>query len=85
MLKTLLFLFFLLNALFWGLFSHQTHCSVASKFGMDECPPHWFHVYVLGVGSFVIALFLQQGTAGFVEFIEHHSKKIFSKVKEVIN
>lgn len=64
MLKDLLVLFLVVNSLFWGLASHKQHCSVASKFGMKKCPPHWIHVYIMGLGSFVLALFLVQGSAG---------------------
>jgi len=60
----LLILFFLANALFWGFASHKQHCSLAAMFGMKKCPPHWVHVYVMGLGSFLIALFLAQGKAG---------------------
>lgn len=64
MLKNLLVLFFLLNALFWGMASHKQHCKVASVFGMKKCPPHWIHVYVMGLGSFIASLYLVQGSAG---------------------
>lgn len=64
MLKNLLVLFFLLNALFWGMASHKQHCKVASLFGMKKCPPHWIHVYVMGLGSFIVSLYLVQGSAG---------------------
>jgi len=64
MLKNLLVLFFLLNALFWGMASHKQHCKVASSFGMKTCPPHWIHVYVMGLGSFIVSLYLVQGSAG---------------------
>lgn len=64
MLKNLLTLFFLVNALFWGLASHKQHCKLASVFGMKKCPPHWIHVYVMGLGSFILTLYLAQGKAG---------------------
>jgi hypothetical protein len=64
MLKQLLVVFLLVNALFWGLASHKQHCKVASKFGMKKCPPHWIHVYVMGLGSFLLTLYLVQGRAG---------------------
>ena len=64
MLKNLFVLFFLLNALFWGMASHKQHCKVASVFGMKKCPPHWIHVYVIGLGSFIASLYLVQGSAG---------------------
>ena len=65
MLKQLFILFFLVNALFWGLATHKQHCNLASMIGMKTCPPHWIHVYIMGLGSFIVALYLRQGTAGF--------------------
>ena len=63
MLNNFLVLFFLANALFWGLGAHTQHCLVAAKMGIKNCPPHWIHVYVMGLGSFIAALYLKQGTA----------------------
>lgn len=60
----ILVLLFTLNALFWGLAPHHQHCKVAAMFGIKKCPPHWIHVYVMGLGSFLIALVLAQGRAG---------------------
>ena len=53
-----------LNSIFWGLFPHSAHCKLANSVGMKKCPPHWIHVYVMGLGSFVLALYLKQGKAG---------------------
>ena len=64
MFRNLLVLFFLVNALFWGLASHKQHCKVASMMGVKKCPPHWIHVYVMGLGSFLVTLYLVQGKAG---------------------
>tara|TARA_Y100000768_G_C23989017_1_gene690876 strand:- start:6214 stop:6411 length:198 start_codon:yes stop_codon:yes gene_type:complete len=64
MFRNLLVLFFLVNALFWGLASHRQHCKVASMMGVKKCPPHWIHVYVMGLGSFLVTLYLVQGKAG---------------------
>lgn len=64
MLKNIIVLFFLANALFWGLASHKSHCNVAKMFGVNDCPPHWVHVYVMGLGSFLVALVFSQGPAG---------------------
>ena len=52
------------NALFWGFASHKQHCSLAAKLGVKQCPPHWIHVYVMGLGSFLVSLYLAQGRAG---------------------
>ena len=59
MLKKIVVLFFLLNALFWGLASHSQHCSLAAAIGVINCPPHYIHM-LMGVISFVIAVYIQQ-------------------------
>ena len=64
MFSNLLFVFFLANAIFWGFATHGQHCLLAAKMGITKCPPHWIHVYVMGLGSFIAALYLKQGTAG---------------------
>jgi len=64
LLKKTLILFLVANALFWGLATHAQHCNLAAMFGMKSCPPHWVHVYVMGLGSFLLALYLRQGSAG---------------------
>lgn len=60
----IIILLLLANSLFWGFASHKQHCNLASMFGVKKCPPHWIHVYVMGLGSFFIALILAQGSAG---------------------
>ena len=67
MIRDLIILFFIANALFWGLATHTKHCELGTMLGMkpENCPPHWIHVYVMGLGSFIIALYLKQGLAGF--------------------
>lgn len=64
MVNNILIFSFLLNSLFWGFASHKHHCNFAKMCGITYCPPHWIHVYVFGLGSFVIALYLAQGSAG---------------------
>ena len=59
MFKKLVVLFFVLNALFWGLANHSQHCSLASMFGMTTCPPHYIHL-LMGIVSFVVAVYIQQ-------------------------
>lgn len=63
--KNFLIAFFLINSIFWGLGDHHTHCDLASKFGITECPPHYIHVYLIGLSCFIITLYLVQGNAGF--------------------
>jgi hypothetical protein len=82
MLKQVLIIFFLLNSLFWGFAGHSTHCDVASKLGFDTCPPHWVHVWIMGLGSFAIALFLKSGFAGFIEFVLQLLKKLLRVIRE---
>ena len=67
MLKQVIILFLVANALFWGLATHSQHCSLASALGVKSCPPHWVHVYVMGLGSFLLALYLRQGSAGLLK------------------
>ena len=64
MLKNMLVLFFVANAIFWGFATHSQHCKLASMVNVKKCAPHWIHVYVMGLGSFIVALYLRQGSAG---------------------
>ena len=59
MLKKLIVLFFVLNALFWGLASHSQHCALVSSFGISSCPPHYIHL-LMGLVSFIVAVYIQQ-------------------------
>lgn len=59
MFKTIIVMFFLINAIFWGLYDHATHCSVASMMGIKNCPSHTTHL-LMGVISFMIAIYVQQ-------------------------
>jgi hypothetical protein len=65
MIKNILVIFFLVNAIFWGLASHSSHCHLAANIGISNCPPHWIHVYVMGIGFFLVSIFLKQGFVGF--------------------
>lgn len=56
--KTLLVVFLVLNALFWGLASHAQHCNIAAMFGIKKCVPHIVHL-TIGVLSFLLAVYLQ--------------------------
>jgi len=57
--KLLLTGFLLLNAVFWGLFSHDIHCKVAASAGLKNCPPHWVHL-TIGVAAFLGAVVTAQ-------------------------
>ena len=63
--KFILALFFLINALFWGLWPHSSHCTVAAAFGMTKCVPHLVHV-VLGVAFFAVTVLIVQWNALFM-------------------
>ena len=54
--RTILILFFLLNAIFWGLFPHEKHCALVNTF-TTNCPPHYIHL-LMGVLSFIVAVYL---------------------------
>lgn len=58
MLKNLLILFLVVNAIFWGLFPHKSHCKLASNF-TSKCPPHYVHL-LIGIISFIIAVYVAQ-------------------------
>lgn len=62
--KLLLVIFLAVNALFWGLWPHSSHCSVAAMMGMTTCVPHAIHV-TLGVAFFVVAVLVAQWNALF--------------------
>ena len=57
----ILTLFFLINAIFWGLYDHATHCKIAAMLGILKCPSHLVHI-LMGLVSFMIAIFIQQKT-----------------------
>jgi hypothetical protein len=52
-------LFFLLNALFWGLFPHEAHCQFVENFLSAKCPPHGVHI-IISIIAFLIAVYLAQ-------------------------
>jgi len=56
--KNIFIMFFTINAIFWSLFSHHTHCKFVSQF-TKECPSHTVHL-TFGIISFFIAFFIAQ-------------------------
>ena len=54
--KLFLVIFFVINALFWGLGTHQQHCALVP---MKPCPPHWVHL-LMGLLSFMAAVYVKQ-------------------------
>ena len=58
MLKTIFVVFFAINAIFWSLFPHNIHCSIATMI-MPTCPSHGIHL-TIGIISFIIAFIIAQ-------------------------
>ena len=58
MLKTILVVFFAINAVFWSLFPHNIHCDLATMV-VDTCPAHSLHL-TIGIVSFIIAFVIAQ-------------------------
>ncbi len=56
--KKIFIVFFIINAIFWSLFSHHTHCKLVSNLSI-ECPSHSLHL-IIGIASFFIALIIAQ-------------------------
>ncbi len=57
----LLVAFLTINAIFWGLFPHSTHCKFAALFGVKRCAPHWVHL-LIGLVAFLAAVMLKNYT-----------------------
>ncbi len=60
----ILLTFLIVNALFWGLFPHETHCQVVGEITKllnvnVECPEHKVHL-LMGLISFVAAIYVAQ-------------------------
>lgn len=58
-LKLVFVVFFVANALFWGLWPHSSHCQLAASLGMTKCVPHIMHI-MFGIGFFVVAVLVAQ-------------------------
>jgi len=56
MLKNIIVAFLAVNAVFWGLFDHKTHCAVASIV-TKTCLPHTIHI-TLGLVCFAAAVLI---------------------------
>ncbi len=54
-----LVLFLLINAVFWGLFSHKSHCELVKMFGISYCPEHYIHL-LMGLCFYIAAVYVQQ-------------------------
>lgn len=63
-LSTILLVFFIANAIFWGLYSHEVHCNLLDYInkiiGLSvECPSHKLHL-LWGFVSYSIAVYISQ-------------------------
>lgn len=52
-------IFFVINALFWGLATHGQHCRAAAQMGFTNCPSHTVHL-IMGLVSYLIAVGIAQ-------------------------
>ena len=62
--NNILLAFLLTNAIFWGLFSHSSHCELVNSFNKLlgsslKCPSHTIHL-VMGIVFFVLAVYIAQ-------------------------
>ena len=59
--------FLVLNALFWGLFHHATHCALVATLAPGiTCPPHWVHL-IMGVVSYLASVYIAQ--RGYINYL----------------
>lgn len=59
LLKSALLTILLLNAIFWSIFPHASHCDLVNYFGIARCAPHWVHV-LFGIACFAVAILFAQ-------------------------
>jgi len=59
MLRTFIVAFLALNALFWGLFPHRSHCAFVAALGVAKCPAHSVHI-AIGAVAFALAVLTAQ-------------------------
>ena len=59
LLYNIIVIILIVNAIFWGLFSHKQHCEIANIFGIKKCPSHWIHI-TFGIICFILAILIQQ-------------------------
>ena len=60
----ILLIFFIMNAIFWGLYSHETHCNFISYInevvgGTISCPSHKIHL-LWGFVCYSISVYISQ-------------------------
>ena len=57
--KNILTILLVVNAIYWGLFSHSNHCALVRSFGISTCPSHSVHI-IFGILCFLISVWIQQ-------------------------
>ena len=63
MLETLVILFLVVMAIFWGLAPHSMHCALVPG---ANCAPHWVHISI-GIVCFLLAIYVAQ--MGYIQFM----------------
>lgn len=51
-------IFFLVNAIFWGIMPHRLHCYVVENMGI-QCPQHYVHI-LMSIASFLLGIAISQ-------------------------
>ena len=57
--------FLVMNALFWGLASHSTHCEISNTFGI-KCGPHYIHL-LMGLVFFILSIYIKHKS--YIDFL----------------
>ncbi len=73
--RQILVVFLIINALFWGLMSHDVHCNFVAKFSKAKCPPHTIHI-LIGFICFTLAVLISQ---------EQWTSEIWNNIKLFFN
>ena len=56
----ILYIFFVLNGLFWSLATHTQHCDLAKIFDMKKCPGTHIQHILFGIISLIIGIVIKQ-------------------------
>jgi len=55
----ILYIFFILNGLFWSLATHKQHCELATFFKIKKCSTHIQHI-LFGIINLLIGILIKQ-------------------------
>ena len=56
----ILYIFFILNGLFWSLATHAQHCDFAKIFNIKKCPGTHIQHILFGIISLIIGIIIKQ-------------------------